>query len=79
MTTNATQRLAALQIDLDKATAELEKLNTQLDKCRAHIADLQREKTDLSMVEIERVVREKKASGAWDGRLKEKLEGILTA
>ena len=76
-TTNATQqRLAAVQSELDKATAELENLNTQLKKCRTHIAAIQREKMDLSMVEIERVVREKKAAGEWDG-LKPKLEKLL--
>jgi peptidoglycan hydrolase CwlO-like protein len=76
-TTNATQqRLAAVQSELDKATAEIEKLNAQLAKCRAHIAPLQREKMDLSMVEIERVAREKKATGEWDS-LRPKLEKIL--
>jgi predicted nucleic acid-binding Zn-ribbon protein len=74
--TTTASRLAAIESELDKATAQIEKLNAQLAKCRAHIAPLQREKMDLSMVEIERVVRVKKAAGEWDG-LKPKLEHIL--
>ena len=74
--TTTASRLAAIESELDKATAQIEKLNAQLAKCRTHIAAIQREKMDLSMVEIERVVREKKAAGEWDG-LKPKLEKLL--